>query len=98
MSDMNPYLPPQSHSADPVTTQDGFIAGGRAVDAGRGWEWIAGGIALFKKQPGMWVLLCIVFAVCMILINLVPMLGSIASTLLYPVFGAGFMLACRDLV
>jgi len=38
----------------------GFIAAGRTVDAGRGWDWIASGFRLFMKQPGMWILLLIV--------------------------------------
>lgn len=98
MSEMNPYKPPESRGADVVVAAEGdFIASGRAVDAGRGWEWIASGFALFKKQPGMWILLFIVFAVCSILISVVPLLGGIANMLLYPVFGAGFMLGCRAL-
>jgi len=97
MSETNPYQPPQSRGAEAAASAGDFIAGGRAVDAARGWEWIASGFALFKKQPGMWILLFIVYAVCSILISLVPFLGGIANVLLYPVFAAGFMLGCRAL-
>ena len=97
MSEMNPYKPPESRGADVIAPAGDFIAGGRAVDAGRGWEWIASGFALFKKQPGMWILLFIVFAVISILMSVVPFLGGIANMLLYPVFSAGFMLGCRAL-
>ena len=96
MNEVNPYQSPPAAAADAVTVVDGYIAGGRTVDAGRGWEWIASGFELFKKQPGIWVLLFVVFAVCVTLVGLVPLLGSVATMLLSPVFGAGFMLGCRE--
>jgi hypothetical protein len=74
-----------------------FSATGRAVDAGRGWEWIAEGFALFKKQPGTWILIVIVLAVCLILLNIVPGIGSLAAMLLMQVFLGGLMLGCRAL-
>ena len=98
MSDMNPYQPPQSGAGSAASSAAGdFIAGGRAVDAGRGWEWIASGFALFKKQPGNWILLLIVLLVCSILISAVPIIGALASMLLLQVFLGGVMLGCRAL-
>ncbi len=94
MSESNPYQPP----AAPASAQAGaFSAAGRAVDAGRGWEWIAEGFALFKKQPGMWILVLIVLVACSILISLVPIVGSLANLLLMQVFLGGVMLGCRAL-
>ena len=94
MSESNPYQPP----AAPAPAQAGaFSAAGRAVDAGRVWEWIAEGFALFKKQPGMWILILIVLVACSILISLVPMVGSLANLLLMQVFMGGVMLGCRAL-
>lgn len=95
MSETNPYKPPVSPAA--AAGAGGFIAGGRAVDAGRGWEWIASGFALFKKQPGMWILIVIVWFVCAFLLALVPLLGGLANMLLSPVIAAGLMLGCRAL-
>lgn len=99
MSDINPYQPPESRAAAATTPAgaDNFIAGGRAVDAGRGWEWIASAFTLFKKQPGNWILVLIVFLVCLILITLVPVIGGLANMLLMQVFMAGIMLGCRAL-
>jgi uncharacterized membrane protein len=71
--------------------------GGRTVAAGRGWDWIAEGFALFRKQPGIWILMAVALAVLFILISLVPLVGSFASALLFPIFGGGLMLGCRDL-
>jgi hypothetical protein len=98
MSEMNPYNPPESPAAGTAADKAGnFIAGGRAVDAGRGWEWIASGFALFKKQPGIWILMVIVVLLCSILISLVPVIGGLANMLLLQVFAGGIMLGCRAL-
>ncbi len=98
MSEMNPYQPPEPHAAGAALAEAGnFIAGGRAVDAGRGWEWIATGFALFKKQPGIWILILIVLLACWILISLVPLIGALANLLLLQVFMGGIMLGCRAL-
>lgn len=98
MSELNPYKPPESRSADAAPSDAGnFVAAGRAVDAGHGWDWIASGFALFKKQPGTWILILIVLAVCWILIGLVPIVGGLADLLLLQVIVGGIMLGCRAL-
>ena len=98
MSESHPYKPPESPAASAAIAKAGnFIAGGRAVDVGRGWEWIASGFALFKRQPGTWILLLIVLLVCSILIGLVPIIGGLANMLLLEVFVGGIMLGCRAL-
>ena len=98
MSDMNPYEPPNSGAASAASAAAGnFIAGGRAVEAGRGWEWIASGFELFKKQPGTWILMLIVMLVCLILIAIVPIIGGLANMLLWQIFIGGAMIGCRAL-
>lgn len=76
------------------------MMGGRAVDAGRGWTWIADGFGLFKKAPGMWIALVVVLFVILIVLsflNLIFFLGTIATFLLMPVFVGGMMLGCQAL-
>jgi hypothetical protein len=99
MSEQNPYQPPVASVAPTaVPASDvAFSASGRAVDAGRGWEWISEGYALFKKQPGIWILIVLVFIACSIMISLVPVVGSIANILLVQVVMGGLMLGCRAL-
>ena len=100
MSDSNPYQPPVAPAspAAPASAEAGtFSAAGRAVDTGRGWEWIAEGFALFKKQPGTWILILIVLIVCSVVISLVPFIGTLANLLLMQVFMGGVMLGCRAL-
>jgi len=99
MSEINPYRAPESHVADVAVTRDdsGFIARGRAVDAGHGWEWIARGFGLFKRQPAMWIGILVVLVVIFFLMALVPLLGPLATMLLSPVFGAGIIIGCKAL-
>jgi uncharacterized membrane protein len=95
----DPYTTPRSRVADmPAAGAAGdFSADGRAAPAGHGWRWIADGWQLFKRQPGTWILLLIVFVLISVLIALIPVLGSLASNLLWPVFAGGIMLGCREL-
>lgn len=74
-----------------------FQLEGRGVGAGRGWDWIVEGYALFRKQPGIWILISVVLGATFIVISMIPLLGSLANALLFPIFGAGLMLGCRAL-
>ena len=72
-----------------------FIATGRTVPAENGWKWIVQGWNLFKRAPGVWIALMVVFIVISIVLAFVPVLGSIASMVLTPTFTAGMMIGCR---
>ena len=95
----DPYAAPRSRVADvPARGEDGrFIPEGETVPAGNGWKWITEGWDLFKRQPGIWILLIIVFILISFLLALIPFVGSIASNVLWPVFAGGFMLGCHEL-
>ena len=90
MTDTNPSAAPK-----PPYGEHQFE--GRTVAAGRGWDWIVEAFALFRKQPGIWILMAVVLGVLFIGISMIPMLGSFASALLFPIFGGGLMLGCKDL-
>ena len=72
-----------------------YVPGGRSVIAERGWAWIAAGWDLFKKQAGMWIALVLVAFVVFLVLAFIPVIGSIASIVLTPVFGAGVVIGCR---
>ena len=94
----NPYAAPKAAVADAATAPQGnFVPAGHTVPAGHGWEWIVAGWEIFKKQPGMWIGLIVVAAIIMIVLALIPFLGSLALMVLGPVFGGGIMLGCRAL-
>jgi uncharacterized membrane protein len=67
----------------------------RKADAGRGWQWIVGGFALFRKNPPIWIALFVIYFLIVIVVSIIPVVGPLVMTLLAPVFTAGFMLACR---
>ena len=69
----------------------------RVVAAGRGWQWIVAGFALFRKNPGMWVALTVVLALLWMASFLIRPLGPLLFNLLSPVFFAGLMIGCRAL-
>jgi uncharacterized membrane protein len=68
----------------------------RRVDAVRGWQWIAEGFGLFRKNPLVWIVLFVIYFLIIVVVSIVPLLGPMLMSLLAPVFTAGFMLACRD--
>ena len=84
-------------NATPDSQSGSFHAEGRVVDAGRGWDWIVEAFALFRKRPGIWILAALMLGVLFIVISMIPLLGSLANALLFPIFVAGLMLGCREL-
>ena len=69
----------------------------KQVPIGNGWSWIVSGFHLFKANPAMWIILLVIYLAIMIPLSLVPVVGSVISTLLAPVFAAGMMWGCQAL-
>ena len=67
----------------------------RAVDAARGIAWWTDAWALFAKSAGLWIVLALISFIIFVVLSAIPVLGSIAASLLTPVFVAGWMLAAR---
>lgn len=66
-----------------------------AVKAGRGLNWLTDSWALIKKEPLVFAVMGLVSLVAIFILNLIPFLGSLAVTLLWPVMMAGFFLAFK---
>ena len=58
-------------------------------------DWWKEGWRLFKTAPLIWIVMTVLFFVIMFGIALIPFIGQIASTLLYPVLGAGILVGSR---
>lgn len=69
----------------------------RQVEAGQGWQWIAQGFALFRKNPLIWLALLLVYIVIVFALSVVPIVGGLIVALLSPVFAAGFLMGCKAL-
>jgi len=67
----------------------------RAVEAGRGWQWIVDGFAIFRKSPLMWIAMIVVVALLWMVSFLIPVLGPLLFNLLSPVIFAGLMIGCK---
>lgn len=95
----NPYAAPGSR-VDDVSGPSGalrLVPEGRAVPAGHGWEWLATGWELFKRNPGAWILITLIFLGIVFLCSWVPFLGFIATYVLSPILLGGVMLGCAEL-
>jgi uncharacterized membrane protein len=91
MDNLTPSMPtgtePNSGSRPP--------AEGWAVAAGHGMQWWSSGWRLFRASPWVWLAITALFLAIMFVLALVPFVGQIASTLLYPVLGAGMLVGAR---
>lgn len=67
----------------------------RAVEAGRGWQWIVDGFSIFRKSPLMWIVMTIVVVLLWMVSFLIPVVGPLLFNLLSPVIFAGLMIGCR---
>ena len=100
MSESNPYQPlPRSQVVDAAAPHRSgeFVDGGRAVEAGQGWAWIASGFGLFRKRAGAWIGITVILFALLFVMNLVPFIGALANMLLMPVFLGGVLMGCRKL-
>ena len=69
----------------------------RSVSIGHGLQWISSGWGLFKRNPLGWILLSLALLMLWLLLLNIPKLGPLLFNLLFPIFFAGLMLACRAL-
>lgn len=69
----------------------------RTVDAGQGLEWLRQGWQAFIAAPGVWVVITLLWVTAVVVLNLVPLFGMIAATLLAMVTVGGLMTGCRAL-
>jgi hypothetical protein len=66
------------------------------VDAGRGAAWFRGGIDLVLRNPVPLGVIALLFVVGTSVVSLVPVLGWLATALLVPVLGGGYMFALHE--
>ena len=92
----NPYAAPRVKVADlrPTLPEGDFIPGGRGVQAGNGWQWIADAWAFTGDQRWTFVGVFLLLIVIQLVANFVPIVGPLALSLLTPVLMGGFVLGC----
>ncbi|WP_313953088.1 BPSS1780 family membrane protein [Accumulibacter sp.] len=67
------------------------------LPAAHGWRWLADGFRLFRKNHLLLTFLVVSYWMLMALVNVVPVLGTIATTLCIPAFSVSLMNACRNI-
>lgn len=67
----------------------------RRLVANRGWHWYVNGFKLFRRQPGIWIVIALQFFVLALLANVLPVVGALAYTLVSPVLAGGIYLAAK---
>ncbi|HWI39675.1 MAG TPA: BPSS1780 family membrane protein [Burkholderiales bacterium] len=93
----NPYAAPRAQVADETLAPRGdFLPAGRGVPTGNGWTWITDAWSIFRAAAGTWIGIIVVLGVILIVFAFLPIIGTIATCVLGPVFTGGLMLACRD--
>lgn len=68
-----------------------------SLPAGAGWRWLTEAYAIFRKRPAQLLFVVSMYWIVILLLNLIPLLGAIASAVAIPALSVGVMNACRDL-
>src|SRR5215471_9853199 len=92
MADFTP-----SHTPLPAPGSGTFRQQPASAPAGRGVSWWSEGWRLFAAAPMIWIAITVILLVVMVLVGLIPILGTVATTLLGPVFAGGVLIGCRSL-
>jgi len=87
-------LPPPSVTIAPP---NGPAPEPRKLPAGYGASWWSEGWRVFSAAPGVWIATFVILFVLMVLMLMVPIIGTLAQSLLMPVFVGGLMLGCNAL-
>jgi uncharacterized membrane protein len=93
----SPYSLPTWDSA-PETRPHGqeAIPGPHALSAGQGWGWISRGFWHFKTNPWTWILVTVGYALLIMAVSLIPLLGGILASLIAPILTGGLMVGAHD--
>jgi uncharacterized membrane protein len=68
----------------------------KGLNAGQGVNWFKGGWDLFKQDFGTWLIMMLIFVGISIMLNLLPLIGPMAMTVISPVLVAGFMFSASE--
>ena len=96
MSDITPQQPEVTlHNTTQSASHSELRSAPHTVGAGRAISWLTQSWALIMKEPAVFAVISVISLVAIFIINLIPVLGSFATALLWPALAAGFFLAFR---
>jgi hypothetical protein len=82
--------------AVPEPARSVAAAGANARPAASGWGWIKQAWAQFRQQPRVWLAAVALVYLVSFVLSLVPVVGSLVSMILGPVFAGGLMLGAQS--
>ena len=67
------------------------------LPAASGWQWLSHGFAIYRRNPLLFALQVMSYWFIILLINIVPLLGTLIAALINPALLVGLMLSARQL-
>lgn len=96
MSEIVPQQPETTaHNTTETLNISELRSAPKAVTIGRGVSWLTESWALIMKEPAVFAAISVISLIAIFILNLIPVLGSFATALLWPALAAGFFLAFR---
>lgn len=69
----------------------------QTLPAAAGWRWIIAGFAIFRRNPPVLSMLVVTYWFTVIFLNVLPLVGALAASLVVPGLSVGLMQAARNL-
>lgn len=95
MSEDKNEIQPKVEIQSNIRRDTAEYAGPQAKEITAANRWMMIGIRVFKREPGTWIVTALLWLIISIGIQLVPLLGFIAATLLFYVWQGGIMMGCQ---
>ena len=68
----------------------------QTLPAAAGWRWLAAGLAIFRRNPLVLSMLVVAYWFTVIFLNILPLIGAVAASLVIPGLSVGLMQAARN--
>ena len=69
----------------------------QTLPAAAGWRWLGAGFAIFRRNPPLLAMLIVCYWLTVLFLNVLPVIGAVAASLIIPGLSVGLMQAARDL-
>jgi hypothetical protein len=93
----NPYAAPAADLSTKFEGESEFLSEPRKLSAGHGWQWLMDGFRLFMAKPLTWIGIYFLLMLVTMPVSLVPIIGSIVSSIIGVVCGGGIMIGAHSL-
>lgn len=67
-----------------------------SLPASRGWQWYKQGWVIFSKEKGNWILMTLLATLGFILLNVLPIIGSLVALFIFPSLIGGMLYTAQE--